>query len=186
MKNNTTKGGGTMIMVYLLFIFSIFFIHIFAGYDSRFQKVKYFTVKSSILRAILLDSTSFFSKTKRLKKDQNKMSACGLCLYIAAAVVLMINLVFLIVPDIPITPWGFETTKFIVSTNTLNDKISAIAIFLLLLSIMECFAVSILRTTDKSFPKWIKVLIWSISILMLLVSISASIYFLFELICCFL
>ena len=64
-----------MIMIYLLFAMSIFIIRILAGYDSRYQNGKYLSVKNTVLSKILLDSMSIYSRTKRLKKDKNKIKS---------------------------------------------------------------------------------------------------------------
>ena len=148
-----------MVMVYLIFALSIFFVRLLAGYDSRFQKGKYISIKNTVLSAILLDGMSIYGTTRRLKKDKNKMSICGIPFYVAAAAVLLINLVFLFVADIPIEPWGIETSKFIVYATTLNDKIFAISILLLLMSIIGYIAVTIIHSTKETKPKWIKIFV---------------------------
>ena len=135
---------------------SIFMIRILAGYDSRYQNGKYLSVKNTVLSKILLDSMSIYGRTKRLKKDKNKMSICGIPFYVAAVFVLLINLVFLFITDIPIEPWGIETSKFIVYANTLNDKISSISILLLLMSIVGYIAFTIIHSTKETKQKWIK------------------------------
>ena len=63
-----------MVMVYLIFALSIFFVRLFAGYDSRYQKGKYISIKNTVLSAVLLDGMSIYGRTRRLKKDKNKMS----------------------------------------------------------------------------------------------------------------
>ena len=108
-----------MVMVYLIFALSIFFVRLLAGYDSRYQKGKYISINNTVLRIVLLDSMSIYGRTRRLKKDENKMSFCGIPFYLGIGIVLLTNIVFLIIPDIPIEPWGIETNKFIVYANTL-------------------------------------------------------------------
>ena len=174
-----------MIMKYLLFAMSIFMIRILAGYDSRYQNGKYLSVKNTVLSKILLDSMSIYGKTKRLKKDKNKMSICGIPFYVAAACVLLINLAFLFITDIPVEPWGIETSKFIVYANTLNDKISSISILLLLMSIVGYIAFTIIHSTKETKPKWIKVVSWMVAVIMILTAVLSSIYFLIELIASF-
>ena len=174
-----------MIMIYLLFAMSIFMIRILAGYDSRYQNGKYLSVKNTVLSKILLDSMSIYSRTKRLKKDKNKMSICGITFYVTAAFVLLINLVFLFIADIPIEPWGIETSRFIVSANTFNDKISAISILLLLMSIVGYIAFTIIHSTKETKPKWIKVFAWMVAVIMILMAVLSSIYFLIELMASF-
>ena len=174
-----------MIMIYLLFAMSIFMIRILAGYDSRYQNGKYLSIKNTVLSKILLDSMSIYRSTKRLKKDKNKMSICGIPFYVAAVFVLLINLVFLFITDIPIEPWGIETSKFIVYANTLNDKISSISILLLLMSIVAYIAFTIIHSTKETKPKWIKVFVWMVAVIMFLMAVLSSIYFLIELIASF-
>ena len=169
-----------MIMVYLVFAMSIFMIRIFAGYDSRYQNGKYLSVKNKALSKILLDSMSMYSKIKRPEKDRNKMSICGIPFYVAAGVVLLVNLIFLFVDDIPIEPWGIETEKFIVYANTLNDKISAIGILLLFASVIGYAAIAIIRSTKEVTPKWLKIFIWVVAVIMILVAALVSLYLLTE------
>jgi nitrate reductase gamma subunit len=175
----------SMVMVYLIFALSIFFVRLFAGYDSRYQKGKYISIKNTVLSAVLLDGMSIYGRTRRLKKDKNKMSFCGLPFYLGIGIVLLTNIVFLIIPDIPIEPWGMETNKFIVYANTLNDKISAIAILILFVSVINYIAISIIRSTKGTKPNWIKVFIWIVSALMIVTATASTIYFAVELISCF-
>ena len=175
-----------MVMVYLVFALSIFFVRLLAGYDSRYQKGKYMSIKNAVLSAVLLDSMSIYEKNRRLKKDKNKMSFCGIPFYLGIGIVLLTNIVFLIIPDIPIEPWGIETNKFIVYANTLNDKISAIAILILFtLVIIDYIAVSIIHLTKETEPKWIKIFIWIVAALMIVTATASAIYFIVELISCF-
>lgn len=175
-----------MIMVYLVFAMSIFMIRIFAGYDSRYQNGKYLSVKNKALSKILLDSMSMYSKTTRPKKDRNKMSICVIPFYAAAGVVLLVNLIFLLVDDIPIEPWVIETEKFIVYANTLNDKISAIGILLLFASVIGYAAVAGIRFTKEVTPKWIKIFIWVVAVIMILAAALVSLYLLIEMVASFL
>ena len=149
-----------MVMLYLIFALSILFVRLLAGYDSRYQKGKYISIKNTVLSVVLLDNMSIYGKTRRLKKDKNKMSICGIPFYLGIGIVLIINTVFWIIPDMPIEPWGIETNKFIVYANTLNDKISAIAILILFASVIDYTAVSIIHLTKETKPKWVKVFIW--------------------------
>lgn len=175
-----------MIMVYLLLAMSLLFIRILSGYDSRYQKGKYFSVKNTVISKIALDSMSIYSKTKRPKKDRNKMSVCGVYFYSALATVLIINVVFLIVPDISCEAWVIDTGRFIVFAHTLNNKISAISILLLFLSIFVCVAFAIISYTKEIDPKWIKIFVWFFAIFMILVAAYSIIYLLIESISTFL
>ena len=174
-----------MVMVYLIFALSIFFVRLLAGYDSRYQKGKYISIKNTVLSAVLLDNMSIYARTRRLKKDKNKMSICGIPFYLGIGIVLITNIVFLIIPDMPIEPWRIETNKFIVYADTLNDKISAIVILILFASVIDYIAVSIINSTKETKPTWIKVFIWIVSALMIVTATASAIYFIVELISCF-
>ena len=171
-----------MIMVYLLFVMSIFFIRFFAGYDSRYQSGKYISIKSSVLRVLLMDNTSFFVRTKRLKKDRNKLSFCSIPFYAFALLVFLINLAFLFISDIPIEPWVIETDKFIVYANTLNDKISAISMMLLFSAVMCYIPLASIRSVKKAEKKWIKWLILIVFAILIFTAVILSIYYLIELV----
>ena len=174
-----------MIMVYLLFAMTILMIRILAGYDSRYQNGKYLSVANAFLSKILLDRISIYDRTNRLKKDRNKISICGVAFYAAAFVVLLINLVFLFIADIPIEPWEIETNKFFVHANTLNDQISAISIWLLLCSLIVYIAFTIISSTKATKPNWIKIFIWIVAVIMILTAILSSVHFLIEMVASF-
>ncbi len=174
-----------MVMMYLLFALSLFFVRLLAGYDSRYQKGKYITIKNTFWRVALLGNMSFYGRTDRLKKDKNKMSVCGIPLYLGIGIVFIINVVCLIIPDIPIESWVIETNKFVVYANTLNHKISATAIFILFASVMGYIAISIIRMTKETNPKWIRVFIRFLAAFMIITVAASAIYFALELISCF-
>ena len=120
-----------------------------------------------------------------MKKDRSRLSVRGAWFYAGAGVVLFIHIAFLIVHPIPIEPWGIETDKFMVYADTLNEKISAIVVLLLFLSVMGYMAFTAIRFT-KEKPKWINVLIWSVAIFMLLTVALSSLYLLRALVASFL
>ena len=174
-----------MVMVYLIFALSIFSVRLLAGYDSRYQKGKYISINNTVLRIVLLDSMSIYGRTRRLKKDKNKMSFCGIPFYLGIGIVLITNIVFLMIPDMPIEPWGIETNKFIVYANTLNDKISAIAILILFTLVIDYIAVSNIHLTKETKSKWIKIFIWIVAVLIIVAATASAIDFAVELISCF-
>lgn len=169
-----------MLMVYLLFVMALFFIRILAGYDSRYQTGKSLTLKSPVFAALLLDRMSFYERSPRPKKDRNKMSVCGIVFYAAALAVLLVNLVFRILPAIPSPPLTIEASEFFVSVDTLNDKISAIGVFLLALSVLGYLAVAILRAAKEIKPKWVRLLVWVVAGVMLLTVVLSSVALLVE------
>ena len=65
-----------MVMMYILFLFTLIFIRCFAGYDSRRQKGKYIVIKNEILSRLLLDKMMMLEKSYRLKKRQKQNVDC--------------------------------------------------------------------------------------------------------------
>ena len=175
-----------MVMMYVLFLLSVIFIRGFAGYDSRKKKGKYIVIKSRILSIFLLDEMDMLEKTYRLKKDRNKMSIVGLIYYLVALVVLIISIVFALVPDIPCEPWAFESAKFVLFADSLNDKIVTVAITLLLAAVFGYLAVSIVKFTKDTKPTWLRIFIWITAFLMILISCFPCVYMIVDLIISFL
>lgn len=175
-----------MVMMYVLFLLSVIFIRVFAGYDSRKEKGKYIVIKSRILSTLLLDEMDMLEKTDRLKKDRNKMSIVGLIYYLVALVVLIISIVFALIPNIPCEPWAFESAKFVLFADSVNDKIVTVAITLLLAAVFSYLAVSIVKFTKDTKPTWLRIFIWITACLMILISCFLCVYMIVDLIISFL
>ena len=175
-----------MVMMYVLFLLSVIFIRGFAGYDSRKKKGKYIVIKSRILSTLLLDEMVMLEKTYRLKKDRNKMSIVGLIYYLAALIVLLLSIIFAFIPAIPCEPWAFESAKFVLFADSLNDKIVTVAITLLLSAVWDYIAVSIVKMTKDTKPTWLKIFIWITACLMILISCFPCVYMIVDLIISFL
>ena len=171
-------------MSYLLIIFCILFIRCFAGYDSRFEKGKYICIKQPVLRVILIDSESFFERTQRRKNDRDKMSVVGLWFYIVAALVIFINIVFLLVDQMPIEPWAIPSTKFN-AIDTLNEKISVISVWLLLCAVMGYMITQCARSVKTIEQKWLRIFIYALLALGICAIGGTSFYMLKELVLCF-
>lgn len=172
-------------IMYLLFVFNLIFIRFLAGYDSRFQKGKYIEIKSNTLRKLLIDEDSFFERRKRSKKDIGKMTVSGLVFYISAFAVLVINIVLLIVPQIPTEPWEIETDRLYIRADTLNEKLSVISIWLLLLSVVGHTAIRLLKQGGTFEQRWLKVIIYITAAFMLVVVALIGFEMIKELIFCF-
>ena len=171
-----------MIMVYIIFLLALIFIRSFAGYDSRKQTGKYIIINNKALSSLLLDKMMMFEKSYRLKKDRNKMSFVGLVYYIAAFIVFIISVVFTLVPDIPSEPWVFQSVKFALLADSLNDKIVVIAITSILAAVFSYLSISIVKMTKDTKPTWLKIFVWGIACLMILVSSFPCIYMIVDLI----
>ena len=175
-----------MVMMYVLFLLSVIFIRVFAGYDSRKEKGKYIVIKSRILSTLLLDEMVMLEKTDRLKKDRNKMSVVGLIYYLAALIVLLLSIIFAFIPAIPCEPWAFESAKFVLFADSVNDKIVTVAITLLLAAVFSYLAVSIVKFTKDTKPTWLRIFIWITVCLMILISCFLCVYMIVDLIISFL
>ena len=174
-----------MLMVYFLFLLSLAFIRLTAGYDSRVQGGKGFPIKHRVLSRILLDDDSFWERYNRPRKDRNKISVWGITFYVAAAVVFLINLVFWIVPDIPAEPWVVETEKFLLYADTLNEKVSAGAIMLLFMGIIESMLLSMISYTKRIEEKWLRILTYVVGAFGLCCGVACLVGIFCELFFCF-
>ena len=176
-----------MIMAYLVFVFCLLAIRAIAGYDSRVQTGKYVTMKSNFLSRVLLSRSVVVERKKRLKKDQNKMSVCGVAFYAAAGFTLLVNLFFLLVDDIPIASWVIDTESLSIYADTLNEKVSALLILLLFCSIAGHYTWLIFRTVkmENVKPKWGRIFLYAVEMLMAVTVVTCAGYFVFELASCF-
>jgi len=145
-------------MLYLLFFLVLIICRFFAGYDSRYQNGKYIVIRNPKIRPLLMDSISFYNRTKRIKKDINKISVMGVILYAVAAVSLVGSVVVrFVVPAVSVDPLVIETDEFIMRADTLNILLSAAFIWAFLLTCLIFVAVGIMRITKKE-KKWVRVL----------------------------
>ena len=120
-------------------------------------------------------------KKYHLKKDRNKLSILGLIYYLAALIVLLLSIIFAFIPAIPCEPWAFESAKFVLFADSLNDKIVTVAITLLFAAVFSYFAVSIVKFTKDTKPTWLKIFIWITACLMIFVGSFLSVYILIDL-----
>lgn len=168
-----------MIMMYLLFFISLIFCRVFAGYDSRFHNGKYVVIRNPKLRMLLMDETSFFETKKRLKKDINKITIFGVILYIFSLLTLVVStLLLFLVPETMVEPWEIETNRFFMYVDTLNEKLAAICIWFFFLFIILCVAIRMIYYAKTIEQKWIKILTYIVSCVMII----AVALFLFEII----
>ena len=176
-----------MIMAYLTFVLCLIGIRAMAGYDSRCQNGKYVTLKSDFLSRVLLSQSVAVERKKRLKKDKNKMSVCGTMFYAAAGFTLLVNLFFLLVDDIPVKPWELDAGSLYIYVDTLNEKVSALLILLLFGSIAGYYMLLIFRTVkmENVKPKWCRIFLYGIELLMAVTVVACLGCFLFELGSCF-
>lgn len=166
-------------MMYLLFLLSLVVCRFFAGYDSRFQKGKYVVISNPKLRMLLIDETSFFERKKRPKKDINKMTILGIVLYIYSLLTLVVSVfLYFVVPKTAIEPWEIETDDFYMYVDTLNEKLAAICIWFFFLFLILCVAIHMIYYTKTIAQKWIKILTYIVSCIMII----AVAFILFEMI----
>lgn len=157
-----------MVMMYLLFLISLVFCRFFAGYDSRYQNGKYVVVSNPKLRMLLMDEMSFFDRKKRPEKDRNRMTVSGLVLYIYSLVTLILSVLLnFVVPKTPVEPWKIEADNFIMYADTLNEKLSAICLWIFFLAIISCTAILMVRYTKTEKQRWIKILTYTTAAIML-------------------
>ena len=114
------------------------------------------------------------------------MTISGLFFYIYGLVTLILSvLLHIIVPKIPIEPWEIETDDFFMYVDTFNEKLSAICIWLFFLSIISYMAVLMVRHTKTVKQRWIRILIYIVSSIMLVAVAFMLFEMIRELISCF-
>ncbi len=174
-------------MLYLFFIISLIIVRFLAGYDSRFHKRKYIEINNKIIRGLLIDETSFFERRKRLKKDINKMTVLGLVLYIVGIVTLVVGVALhCLAPNTPVEPWKIETDNFIMYVDTLNEKLSAVFLWLFPLAVLWCIASSLLLYAKTTEKKWVRWIVYIVSFTLFIAILSMTCNMIKELIMCFL
>ena len=114
------------------------------------------------------------------------MSVGGACLYAALAFVVLLNIALWIAPDLPCDAWIIDTVRFFLFVDTLNEKISAISILLLFLSVIAWLALFAGFSCKENCSKGIRIFVWIVVGFMLLAIVSSAVYFLIELIYSFL
>ncbi len=175
-----------MAAMYLLFALGLVFVRFFAGYERRFHNGKYIVIRNPKLRMFLLDEMSFFERKKRSQKDLSKMTVSGLIFYIYSLVTLAVSiLLHLFAPKTPVEPWEMESEGFFLHADTLNEKLSAVFIFLYFLSVCWCVATLLIRDGKVTEQKWIKVLTYVTSFLIFAAVIFMAFDTIKEFVSCF-
>lgn len=163
-------------------IFTIILARICTTYDSRSSRGRYITVKNKALAKLLIEKELFFDRGKyTLQKDQNKMSVIGLIFYLCNLFIIILTLILLLLPPIPCTPFEIDTTKVYLFADTINVKIPIILTMILLCAEFLCFAIMLLRSIKNVEQKWIKALLFIVSIMMEFVCGAVIIEMLFAL-----
>lgn len=163
-----------MLKICFLFLLSLLLCRFFAGFDSRHQSGRYIVIHNPKLRALLIDTTSFYHRGRRLKKDIDKMTLSGLIFYIYGFLMLIISgILYISLPKTPIEHW-----EVIICAYTLNEKLSAIFVLIFFISVIFYLTVSLIRSVKSIEQKWIKILTYTLSLCM----IAAVIFVFFDLI----
>ena len=155
-----------MYMLPIALIFTIIFARISTTYDSRNSKGKYITIKSNALAKVLIEKECFLDKGKyTLQKDRNKMTVIGLIFYLCNLIIVILTFILLLLPKIPCKPLEIEATKMYLFADTLNSKIPIIFTMILLCAEFLYFAIMLFRCIKDVEQKWIKTLVFVVSII---------------------
>jgi len=169
-------------MLTILFFFILIFARISTCYDSRISKGKYITIKNKTLAKLLIEKQNIFNGKYTLKKDRNKMSIIGLIFYLSIIFIILLFLILYAIPQIPCETFELNTTKIYLYVDTLNKKIPVIATLILFFVEFLYFSILIFRFNKEIKQKWIKVLVYTVSMLMGFISIALILEMLFELV----
>ena len=171
-----------MYMLPIALIFTIVFARICTTYDSRNSKGKYITIKNKTLVKLLIEKEHFFDKGKcTLQKDRSKMSIIGLIFYLCNLFIIILTLIFLLLPQIPCTPFEIDAPKMYLFADTINSKIPIILTMILLCVEFLYFGVKLFKYIKNVEQKWIKALIFISSIIIEFVCGAVIIEMFFEL-----
>lgn len=155
-----------MQMLPIAFIFTIIFARICTTYDSRSSRGKYITIKNKTLAKLLIEKEHFLDKGEyTLQKDRNKMSIIGLTFYLCNLFIIILTLILLLLPQIPCAPFEIDATKMYLFANTINSKLSIVLTMILLCAEFLYFAIMLFRCIKNVEQKWLKILIFVISII---------------------
>ncbi len=128
-----------------------------------------------------MDSHSFHERTKRRKKDLDKLTIGGLILHILNLITVIVSVIMSLVPKIPIQPWIIETKKFYMRVDTLNDKISALLIWSLFVGCMGYFIFYSLVWVIKFVKiKWIRILTYILCCFSLIMIITVLVEIIYQ------
>ena len=171
-----------MYMLPIALIFSIVFARICTTYDSRSSRGKYITIKNKTLAKLLIEKEHFLDKGKcTLQKDRNKMSIIGLIFYLCNLFIIILTLILLLLPQIPCVPFEIDATKMYLFADTINSKIPICSTMILLCSEFFYFAIMMFRYIKNVEQKWIKYLMFIVSMIITLVCGVVIIEMFFEL-----
>jgi len=132
-----------MYMNVLLIACTLFLARNIAGYDSRYNNHKYFSIKNKFLASVFLPKSTGFSRhnIKRAKSDFNKMTFVGLSFYICNLIIIIsIPVLLFFVPEIKTMPFEMESRYLYIFVDTANEKIPILLTCILLAAeiIFEC------------------------------------------------
>lgn len=171
-----------MYMLPIVWLFTVILARICSTYDSRNSRGKYVILKNKFLAKILIDKEGFWAKGRyTLQKDRNKMSIVGLAFYLCNLFIIVLTIVLMLLPQIPCAPFEIDTTKIYVYTDTVNTKIPVILTMILLCAEIFWLSISLFCYVKKVEQKWIKILIYVVSIFIFIICSVEIIEMVFEL-----
>lgn len=129
----------------IIIIFTLFFARICTSFDSRVDKGRFIKIKNEKLAKVLIEQMSFWERRKVLKQDRNKMSFVGLVFYLSNALIVLITLIFLLIPEISCRPLEIEATDIYIYVDTWNTKVPLVCAGILLCSEMAYFILKIFK-----------------------------------------
>ena len=131
---------------------------------------------------MLIEKEHFLDKGKyTLQKDRNKMSIIGLIFYLCNLFIIILTLILLLLPQIPCVPFEIDATKMHLFADTINSKIPICFTMILLCSEFSYFAIMMFRYIKNVERKWIKCLMFIVSMIISLVCAAVIIEMFFEL-----
>lgn len=162
-----------MEMCWIVLALTILCIRFIAPYDSRYMKGKYVSIENPKLCRLLIDRTSFFENTKRLKKDKDKITILGIVLYISSIITVVLSVLsYLFVSKSKIEPWIIETEYGDISLKTLNESYSAGFIVSFLALFVGVIGVRMFQYAKTIRNKWFRWITYIFSVVIIFASVA--------------
>ena len=149
-------GGENMFMLSFIIVLTLFWARSIAGYDSRYNARKYFTVKRELIAWLFLPKSVGLSRqyTRRSKADYYKMTYIGAVFYLCNLLIILSIPVFLIlIPEIPSSPFEIDSKYVFVFADTINEKIPVISALILLAAEILCDFINIFSVSKRENKK---------------------------------
>ena len=127
-----------------LFVLAFLFPYGFSWAYGTNLKKRYVIVNNKFLRKLLINSNKRYESKYVKVEDRKKLSVYSLVLYIVLAVIFVIALVMMFIPEIPCEPFNLPVSrKGSITIDSWNDKLPMLSIYLFLSTVVASLLVEL-------------------------------------------